>query len=418
MKDIVRFAMIGCGRRAPAYPRTMKVVKNAKIVALCDFVAPLVKEIKKIAEDDTIREYTDYRKMLDDGGFDAVIVCTEPEYQVKLSIDVMEAGYHVLSEVPVGYSLEDCWKLVVATERTKKIYYLGEQIRHTPLMKYWKELVQTGVLGSIIFAEGHYIHAMSCYRFWRHTETGKLLTWEEASKTDKKVKTRQWTLKHPILYGPHELSPLLKVIDDRVVSVSCYSSGSPNRRMKEIPFPGQFEEFPDPDIEVALMRTEKGTIIRFAASFTTPVSIPHWYHLLGTKGEVETARGKDEPGYSYFYPVPVMEEGIQHIPRTKESWFHFYGVPPEDIKERIEKDIPEEARTTGHGGADFYPVFDFVNCLLKGTKPDIDVYKAVETAAPCILAAMSAEKGGERFIVPDFRPNEKRPAGEMPERIL
>ena len=33
----------------------------------------------------------------------------------------------------------------------------------------------------------------------------------------------------------------------------------------------------------------------------------------------------------------------------------------------------------------------------------MDVYRAVETAAPAILAAESAEKGGIMLEVPDFR---------------
>jgi len=48
----------------------------------------------------------------------------------------------------------------------------------------------------------------------------------------------------------------------------------------------------------------------------------------------------------------------------------------------------------------------------------MDVYEAVDTAAPCILAVKSAESGGDRFTVPDFRPNKKRKPGEMPEHML
>ncbi len=417
-KKEIRYAMIGCGRRAPAYPKTIKAVPGARLTALCDLVAPRVKVIKKLAGDENIREYTDYRKMFKDGGFDAVIVVTEPEYQAGISMDVMEAGWDVFSDVPVSYSLEECWKLVVTAERTKRMYYLGEQVRHTPLMRHWRDIVKSGSLGTVLFAEGHYIHAMAYDRFWRHSETGELLTWEEALKTDKKVKTRQWSMSHPVLYGPHELSPLLKVLDDRVASVSCYSTGLPNKRFAEVPFPCQFEACPRVDMEVALMFTEKGSIIRFAGNFSTPLSVTHWYHLLGTKGEIETRRGADEPGYSYFYPSPVMHDGVCRFARTKEPWFHSAGRPPEEIAGHLEKNIPEAARSTGHGGMDFGPVADFTNSLLNGTEPDIDVYKAVDTAAPCILSVSSAESCGEKFSVPDFRPGAGRKPGEMPGKLF
>lgn len=413
----VRLAMIGCGRRASSYPLSIKAVPNARLVALCDLAANRVGVIKKIADDDSIKEYTDYRKMLNDGGFDAVIVCTEPEYQARLSCAVMEAGKDVYSEVPVSYSLEDCWKLVVTAEQTRRVYYLGEQIRHTALMRHWQQIIRNGDLGSILFAEGHYIHAMVCDRYWRNTETGELLTWEQAGQTDKKIKSRLWSMPHPILYGPHELSPLLKILDDRVVRVSCFSTGSPNKRMTEVPFPCQGESFPHPDMEVALMFTAKGVIMRFAASFSTPVSEAHWYHLLGTKGEIETARGSDETGYSYHYPTPVLRAGACCFARTKESWFKLLGRPPEEIRRRLEGNLSAAARVTGHGGSDFYPLADFVSCLLNGTPPDIDVYQAVDTAAPCILAVQSAEESGASLPVPDFRPGKNRKKGKIPDKV-
>lgn len=410
----IRIAMIGCGRRAPAYPRTFKAVKGCRLVALCDRIAPRVGKIKQMADDKNIREYTDHRKMLADGGFDAVVVVTEPEYQALLSVEALEAGYHVFSDVPVCYSIDECWKLVLAVERTGRTYYLGEQVRHTPLMRYWQGVVRYGALGSILFAEGHYIHGMAADRFWLNPETGNLLTWEQAQKVPNKVKTRLWTIPHPILYGPHEMSPLLKVLDDRVISVSCYSTGCPNKRCKEVPFPCQDEEYPIPDMEVAMMHTAKGAIMRFAANFSTPLSQNHWYHLLGTKGEVETRRGVDETGYSYFYPVPMLLDGVCHFARTKEPWFHPQGRPPEEFARSagLLDDLSNEARATGHGGQDYYPVADFIRSLREGTPPDIDVYQAVDTAAPCILAAQAAEQGGATFTVPDFRPGPQRKKGQ------
>ena len=405
--------MIGCGRRAPAYPRTCKAVKGCRIVALCDRIAPRVKKIKALCNDDAILEYTDHRKMLADGGFDAVIVCTEPEYQAQLSCEVMETGKDVFSEVPVAYSLEDCWKLVVTAERTGRTYYLGEQMRHTPLMRYWQGIVRYGSLGSILFTEGHYIHGVAADRFWLNPETGNLLTWEQALKVPNKVKTRLWTIPHPILYGVHEMSPLLKVLDDRVVRVSCFSTGSPNKRLKEVPFPCQDEEYPIPDMEVSLMHTAKGTIMRQAMSSSVKISENHWYHLLGTKGEVETRRGPDETGYSYFHPVPVLMEGV-NVARTKVPWFYSQGRPPEVIQGVNDDELSAEALASGHGGTDYFPVADFIRSLRDGTPPDIDVYQAVDTAAPCILAAKSCMESGACLSVPDFRPGKDRKKGEMP----
>ena len=73
----------------------------------------------------------------------------------------------------------------------------------------------------------------------------------------------------PIHYLPHELSPMLKVLDDRVVEVTAMSTTAPSRAHPEI---GQ------PDIQVALMKTAKGALLRLATGFTQPVSHPRGHH--------------------------------------------------------------------------------------------------------------------------------------------
>jgi len=53
-----------------------------------------------------------------------------------------------------------------------------------------------------------------------------------------------------------------------------------------------------------------------------------------------------------------------------------------------------------------------------GRKPlEFDVYKAVETAAPAILAARSIAEGTKLIRVPDFRPSEERSPGEAPKSL-
>lgn len=416
--DKIRIGQIGCGRRSSAWINTLSVIPGIELVALCDKIPdnipraldrttqlsgkqPHIVDFIQSVKDGKVATYTDHRKMLEEAGLDAVAIVTEPEYQAPLSVECMKAGKHVISEVPATYSLEECWDLVLAAERTGRVYYLSEQFRHCATIIRWHDMVRKNKLGKILFVEGHYIHSMSEERFWVDGKTGERITWKQAAQNPNAVKSRLWTLTHPIWYAPHELSPLLKVLDDRVVRVSCFSAGL-NSRFDDVPFDGMAEPFTNPDLEVAMMYTAKGAIIRFAASFTTPVSDCHWWHLLGTKGEVETGRGVNEPDKAYFMPGPTINTSDYHFERTDSTWEFEPG------------EVPEAAAQTGHGGNDYLPVADFASCLLHGTKPDVDVYRAVETAAPAIMAGISVENGGALQQVSDFRPSEKRKKGEAP----
>ena len=414
----IRIGLIGCGRRSPSWLNTLTLVPGVKLVALCDKIPDNIDsalartvdggggqqrflDLRQAVRDGQVDVYTDHRQMLDEAGLDAVAVVTEPEYQAPLSVECMDAGKHVISEVPATYSIEECWNLVLTVERTGRLYYLAEQVRHTALAVKWRDLVREGKLGRILFAEGHYIHAMSEERFWVDRKTGERISWKQAADNPNAVKSRFWTLKHPIWYAPHELSPLLKILEDRVVSVSCFSAGL-NSRFDDVPFEGMASPFTNPDLEVAMMHTAKGTIVRLAACFTAPASESHWRHLFGTKGEVETGRGLNEPGKEYFMDRPNVRTADYRFERSDAQWEFAAG------------EVPAEAAATGHGGKDYLPVADFASCLLHGTRPDIDVYQAVETAAPVIMAGISADKGGELQQVPDFRPSDRRLKGEAP----
>jgi hypothetical protein len=84
---------------------------------------------------------------------------------------------------------------------------------------------------------------------------------------------------------------------------------------------------------------------------------------------------------------------------------------------RRRTDAPPEALATGHNGTDYYVHTAFRDALF-GTKPlEFDVYQAVDTAAPAILAGDSIEQGSKLMIVPDFRPSAARAAGQMPKQL-
>ncbi|MCX5974988.1 MAG: Gfo/Idh/MocA family oxidoreductase, partial [Coprothermobacterota bacterium] len=64
-------------------------------------VAKVVSEVVK-EHGLTIRGYTDFERMLAGEELDAVAVQVDPDKQVPLACRAMEAGCHVMMEVPVA----------------------------------------------------------------------------------------------------------------------------------------------------------------------------------------------------------------------------------------------------------------------------------------------------------------------------
>lgn len=390
MKE-VRVGIIGL-RRGCVFIRSGKRVKGHRIVALCDRFENCRKAASNLLEDPEVKCYADHRKMLKEADLDAVVIAVAPEDNVNLVCEALEAGKHVLCEVPLAYTLKDCWRVVLAVEKSGLKFEMAEQVRYAAYIQAWRTMIREGTLGKIVFAEGQYLHGMHASRFWRDKATGQAIMPEDAQNNPRAEKTRQWNLTHPILYLPHELSPLLHMLDDRVVKVTCMST----RRQSYV-----HEWFPVPDIEVALMHTAKDTILRVACGFTIHTIQKestcqyHWYHLLGTKGTVETNRANCDKMKLWLANSKMKDP-------AELMWAYTAG------------EVPEAALTSGHGGGDYFPYATFIESILKDTPSPMDVYTAAESAAPAIIAAQSAEADSRPLSVPDFRPGPDRPSGHPP----
>lgn len=377
----VKMGIIGAGPRGAGLAMVYRTVPGCRITAVCDRIDRLAASLHAALGDGRITCYTDHRRLLREADIDAVFIAVEPERNAELVIESLQAEKHVMCEVPLAYSLDECLDIVQAVEASGLKFQLAEQMRYQPFVPAWRQMVSDRRLGKVLFAEGEYLHGMTDDRYWLDRDTGERLDYRDAAQHPRAMKSRLWNLTHPILYLPHELSPLLHILDDRVVRVSCMATRRPGYR---------HDWFPVPDIEVALMHTAGDTLLRLAAGFTVqtvekgPLGY-HWMSLLGTDGMVETNRSRQER-MKMWLPNEMMRDPAQ------VEWEY----PPHLAS--------ASALESGHGGTDYYPMAAFVRCILDDTAPPVDVYRAVETAAPAIVAARSADEGGACLEVPDFRP--------------
>lgn len=388
----IRLGLVGLGHRAVynVIPKAM-TFDDYTLCSVCDIrkdvTNTVVSDIKNKYDKD-VRGYTDYDEMLKSEELDAVAIQVDPDKQVPLACKAMEAGLHVMTEVPAAYTVEDCWKLVTTVERTGKVYLLMEQLRYCGYVQAWRNIIKKGVIGKPIFAEGEYFHNKPDAFY--QDERGVFYFMHQALGNPNAKPT--WRHIVPtITYLPHELSPLLHMLDDRVVRVTGMSVRNKSYR---------YENLERADIQVALMHTEKDVIMRLGVSHSTP-SIPrgelhsHWHHIKGTEGVLEWMRSNNDSGKLWV--------DNWHIDNPIEV--------PWSLKRT---DAPSEAKGSGHGDADYYVFAVFADALLRGIKPEFDVYKAVESAAPAILAAESIEDNNNPRDIPDFRLGINRKPGEMP----
>jgi len=67
------------------------------------------------------------------------------------------------------------------------------------------------------------------------------------------------------------------------------------------------------------------------------------------------------------------------------------------------RNVTEEQKTAGHWGGDFFIVKDFIDAIVTGDKPAIDVYEACEWTAVGLLSELSVMNAGRAIDMPNFK---------------
>jgi predicted dehydrogenase len=149
MTDKVRIGVIGLGTMGGQYVRIYDAHPLATVTAICTRNQAKLDETGQ--KYGVSARYTDYRKMLDEGGFDAVCVAT-PDFAHFAPVKAaLEAGKHVLSEKPFTTELSEADELL-ALSRTRPNQILQVAFNHRWLSSYHHgfSAIQKGSIGKPI----------------------------------------------------------------------------------------------------------------------------------------------------------------------------------------------------------------------------------------------------------------------------
>ena len=156
--DDVRVGLFGLGHRGLGWLRLIQTIPGLRITAIGDLIPALHERGRAQLKDGTgVPAYTEYEDMLADPNVDAIALVVRAERQGAMAAQALEAGKHVNAEVPAAHTMEDCWRIVVAAERSGLVYQLAEQSRYAGMFTAWKDLVHQGALGKITYVEGEYV---------------------------------------------------------------------------------------------------------------------------------------------------------------------------------------------------------------------------------------------------------------------
>ncbi len=135
-------AIIGCGNIALSghLPALLKHPRF-QLAGLCDVRPERMEAMLRVCREQSpvseqqVRQATDYRDLLKEGGMDACILALHPEHSVDVAIDLLKKGVPVLDEKPLAVSLESGLRLAAVVEETRCVYQIGFCFRHCEFIR-------------------------------------------------------------------------------------------------------------------------------------------------------------------------------------------------------------------------------------------------------------------------------------------
>ncbi len=355
------------GARARSTMAGFSALENIEVTAVCDLNEDCM---NRIADEFQIEHrYRVFDDMLE-SDIDAVVIATPMQCHVPQAIAALEAGKHVLSEVTAGVTMDELWWLIETKEKYGKTYMMAENYLYTPEVQLVKSLRDAGKFGTPFYAEGEYLHDVTDLAVYPNGKRSWRTYWQLG--------------KRGAFYPTHSLGPVMTWFSgDRVAEISCFGTG------------GQYirPDLKQDELTVTICRMASGALAKITVACKAPR--PHNMNaalLQGTKGCYEAPRGLGDD-----HKIWLADESDACKWRPLHD---FDAYLPERYRHPT-----EAAKTAGHRGGDYFQVKHFVDAILSGEEPEVDVYRACEWTAVGLLSELSVTNGGRAMEVPNFRKN-------------
>ena len=387
--NTVRIGYIGLGNRGMGALDRIVYIDNVEIKALSDIRPERTDLAKKKLEGTrhTPEVYAgkadDWKKLCERPDLDLIYICTPWSLHAPMALYAMEQGKHVAVEIPAATTVDDCWKLVETSERTRKHCMMLENCCYDFFELLTLNMARQGFFGEVVHVEGAYIHDIFDSFF------------------DKGKRYDLWRLKENTrngnLYPTHGLGPICQVLDinrgdkmDYLVSMSS-NDFMLEAKVKELAktdatFQPLAKKTFRGNMNTTTIRTNKGKTIMLQHDVSSPRPYSRIHLVSGTKAT------------ALKYPLPgKISTGHDWISEQEMKTLE------EKYQPALVKKIGELAKQVGgHGGMDFLMDWRLIDCLRNGLPLDQDVYDAASWSVIGPLSEKSVANRSNSIDIPDF----------------
>ena len=297
---------------------------------------------------------------------DAIFILTPDHLHEQHAVMALEAGIPIYLEKPMAITIEGCDRIMATAARTGTKLYVGHNMRHFPIVRKMKELIDSGAIGEVKTAWcRHFISygGEAYFQDWhadrrnttglllqkgahdidvlhwlcggyssRVTAMGRLAVYGDIQ--DRLTPEESITVKFQNTWPPHSLAPVHHTVDVE-------------------------------DISMMLMELDNGVLASYQQCHFTPDSWRN-YTVIGTEGRIEN-----------FGDVPGNGQ-IKLWNTAAHGW-----------RESANYEWTPDMLTGSHGGADSLIIDEFLRYLEHGGETDTTPYAARMAVAAGVSATVS-----------------------------
>ncbi len=146
VRSRLRLAVVGSGAVTQRYHLPALVASPDVIIEAV--VDPVLSRASEVAGRVGARAFASHRDL--PGQVDVAIVATPNAWHAPLTIELLEAGIHVLVEKPMARTVAECDAMCAAADRGRAVLAVGHDFRYFPVARAARDLLASGILGGIL----------------------------------------------------------------------------------------------------------------------------------------------------------------------------------------------------------------------------------------------------------------------------
>lgn len=399
----LRLGFIGVGLRGQNHLELALSRKDVEVVAICDvqqrmidMSLGLVATAGKPKPQVILDGPNGYKKLLDRKDIDAVIIATPWEWHTVMCLDAMNAKKYVGCEVITGMTVDECWQLVITSEKTGMPLMMLENVCYRRDVMAVMNMVRQNMFGELIHLQGGYQHDLREVKF----NDGISPYGGGVEFGEKGFSEAQWRTQHSVdrngdLYPTHGIGPIAMMANinrgNRFTKLVSYSTKARGLHEHIVKVGGENHpnakvKFKLGDVVSTLIETSNQETILLQHDTNLPRPYSIGFRVQGTKGI-----------WMDINKSIYLEGQSKQAHRWDDAkeWLEKYDHP-------LWKKYGNDAAGAGHGGMDWFVLNAFIESAKRKITPPQDVYDAVTWSAITPLSETSIKQNGASVEFPDF----------------